>query len=1709
MTVFTDGLRPAPPVRYIEDMPAPLSEGLGDTLSSSILGGSRELAGMAELGAANSNTIAMPDDFGGMNVISQNKDADLPADQVQQRIKDEGLQDTLKPETIGSVTAPALDIMVNRARDAREMATTQARGPQGIIPDALHVGTSLGAGLLDPVNLGLAYIPGVGEARYARMLAAAGDSIAARTAVRAAAGGVHGAAGMAAFQPLEYFAKTQEGQDYTLNDFTRSILLGFGLGASAHNIFGAPGVQGAIGDMVKGLPPRAIEDVARIGINDLASDRPVRAAQALDIGAQTDPQISEALQAGNADPTRGDVHQDVFDKLKAVGMSDEAATDSASVMAAQYASLAERYYPDKTAADLYREDNLDITRGAQRPEGAEAPDTDVIDRANSWRIDLNSGDMHESTGEVYNQLKLAPTPQDPNYPGFHRYRINDEHGAPVAEVDIDAKNPKHLFVNWIGHVHEETNVFGPSEIRSLIPQIKQQYPEAQTIGGHRVSGARHRASVDSVERVAKETFGKPWDGLTEEQQIQVADSVSKMPDNFARLNLRPRGVAESEVQRQGESYNQLRLARNQGELPGRANRSFSIEDEEGKSKGTIEINARDPKHLYGDIWSTDEKPNVLGTKEMRSLLPEIAKEYPDAETIWGYRVSGARRAAGDESAPKVAWRLKPKQRTGPVQSFNQLKAPADHMLVYHGTAAEPFKHFELNKASNAYERAVWFATHAEHGSSFAGGEADENARVIPALLPKNAEHVVDKEGFARLTLHGGDPVRNAISEAASKGKGFVTFDMGDGDPTHAVFRPDIIKSAITGESLGGSRAASRDARNELRTKRREIAKTAPGYEALSPRAKQLIPEILEQIEWGRAQGMREALDAMVSERYKGETFLEANPTDGPNVEALKPVMDFVDRKVGVTEPRAPEFFSGNMRMTPSQKEQLGTTQRSNRTAESHLDDIQNALAELKSQTFNQAPTFFSAVSHAVDQSKQDKASPDQWLGMIKNSSGVKPEEMEWLGLNDWLKDQKGSVTKQALKDYIRANAIEVREVYKTRDDSDLPAGTSTGEPKFSQWQLPGAENYRELLLTLPSRAMPYEDQLELNRLRQIPWQEITQPDRTRLHALEAELGFSVTNFRSSHWPDVVNPLAHIRFNDRTIDGKKTLFLEEIQSDWHQKGKKEGYKTAQKESERQALGDEKQRLYQTIDDATARHEALGTSPEEFEKSPEIVQAYGRIKEINDRIFNIVGTIPDAPFKTTWPELTLKRMIRYAAENGYEKLAWTPGEVQADRYDLSKQITKLEIGRNEPGHASGEYVGVMTDNRGNEHPLGRLSEKELADQVGKDLAAKIVEQPVGSVKVYKGLDLKVGGEGMRGFYDQILPAAANKLVKKFGAKVKDETYRRLPTEDEQPAFLRKTVPDTAHVIDITPELREAAIEKGFPLFQGRRGGEDDPRGRITLNDNRALIELFKTADRSTFVHESSHLWLAGLVRRAREANAPEALQSELGTVLRWMGVDKAEDITTVEHERFAQAFERYLAEGQAPSSALGQAFDKFKSWLLQIYRSLSNIGAPLSDDVKGIFDRMLASDREIEQAKAAREGRSANDRWQAMANEGAYQDPEIVAASNEANALPDPASIDPKRALSDAQKAAAEAEEQWKASLPYLSEDEQKRFGAVLDQLNYENRSRLDMLKMGADCLAMAAADSSPHFAARAAIAAGAPRAAVAERLVAAGHDVAGL
>ena len=366
--------------------------------------------------------------------------------------------------------------------------------------------------------------------------------------------------------------------------------------------------------------------------------------------------------------------------------------------------------------------------------------------------------------------------------------------------------------------------------------------------------------------------------------------------------------------------------------------------------------------------------------------------------------------------------------------------------------------------------------------------------------------------------------------------------------------------------------------------------------------------------------------------------------------------------------------------------------------------------------------------------------------------------------------------------------------------------------------------------------------------------------------------------------DEPNILAHLRMKDRVdADGNKTLLIEEAQSDWHQTGADVGYKggsEAISEATRKVneaniasnKAEQEMADYFKRNGLDMESEVLDTDLYlnllETDEASKIMDGQAdRMSNVDAANRNLVDVekaartgVPDAPFKTddksSWYNLAMKRGLLEAAEGDYDKLAFTTGRQQADRYDLSKQINEVRLGGNE---RDGFTVSAFDKNNTPVIMESIESLDELPNLIGKDAAKSLVDQPLtdtvsGSARVLAGQDLSVGGEGMKQFYDRTLPNTLNKLVKQDGQKVgtsflprelqsmegefnyegftPDEVLdirnlqagRNYPMVDHTPEqaqrlenLLAREIPegDTVHSIDITPEMRDR-VKKGLPLF-----------------------------------------------------------------------------------------------------------------------------------------------------------------------------------------------------------------------------------------------------------------------------------------------------
>ena len=152
-------------------------------------------------------------------------------------------------------------------------------------------------------------------------------------------------------------------------------------------------------------------------------------------------------------------------------------------------------------------------------------------------------------------------------------------------------------------------------------------------------------------------------------------------------------------------------------------------------------------------------------------------------------------------------------------------------------------------------------------------------------------------------------------------------------------------------------------------------------------------------------------------------------------------------------------------------------------------------------------------------------------------------------------------------------------------------------------------------------------------------------------------------------------------------------------------------------------------------------------------------------------------------------------------------------------------------------------------------------------------------------------------------------------------------------------------------------------------------NDKKGAITWDEEgKAIISLFEGADMSTVIHEAvGHYFIENLMREGALPNATEQMKKDRQTMLDYAGVTKdwdslSQEEKTAAHERWAEAAETYMLEGKAPSKELQPVFNRFKKWLLAIYNAVfsdkrSKNAVPINDEVRQVFDRMLASEEQI--------------------------------------------------------------------------------------------------------------------------------------------------
>lgn len=430
--------------------------------------------------------------------------------------------------------------------------------------------------------------------------------------------------------------------------------------------------------------------------------------------------------------------------------------------------------------------------------------------------------------------------------------------------------------------------------------------------------------------------------------------------------------------------------------------------------------------------------------------------------------------------------------------------------------------------------------------------------------------------------------------------------------------------------------------------------------------------------------------------------------------------------------------------------------------------------------------WFSGLEKLIDQKtktlKGDNLVPaSHFKGALKEA---KRDELAATGLLEFL-DSRPKLTKNEVIDFLKEQQLDLQDVVLGEPSSDVemwwtdegganeetPFGELTPSEQreatqryqdevgnfaedrthFDQYTEPGAVegSYREMFVTAPGVA-----KIEFPSFTE--W--ISNPERTMTRRFTLEEQHKVyedtkaRRERLAGWSDghsqyseIQNPVVRIRFNERNADGKRTLFVEEMQ---------------------------------------------GPSDANQQKMPEYLR-----KRIYD--------------------LGVKRILSYAKEQGFDGVAWTTGEMQAKRYDLSKQVESIRYEKN----ADGTYdITAAIDDDHDDIVQNNLTPKQMLETIGKEATDKIIsgEHKQGDYSEgreygeLENADLKIGGEGLKKLYDQTLPA----LFKKYGGEASQTAGIHL--EKRSPYFELKTEKQPDGTYSVTSETSGEVLQTGLASY-----------------------------------------------------------------------------------------------------------------------------------------------------------------------------------------------------------------------------------------------------------------------------------------------------
>ena len=617
-----------------------------------------------------------------------------------------------------------------------------------------------------------------------------------------------------------------------------------------------------------------------------------------------------------------------------------------------------------------------------------------------------------------------------------------------------------------------------------------------------------------------------------------------------------------------------------------------------------------------------------------------------------------------------------------------------------------------------------------------------------------------------------------------------------------------------------------------------------------------------------------------------------------------------------------------------------------------------------------APDDMGLYSHAAATAAsfpQAKASPEEFRNILANR-GVKQSEFEASGYDQAFADQP-QVTREQVAEHFHQNRTPIEEKRFYDNNPQLDALEKDYWDKLREIQArkvahheanpdqdnTGWGNDEKAALRddyHKARAAVLESKDHIQSAGNTHHEGYALPGGENYREVLLKHGGDDVRFPGddNHFGKEPNILTHLLMKDRTdTEGKRLLHLDELQSDWAQKGRQEGFSGP-------------------IDED--RFQKLNSMPDSVRTADEDAELTDMFKKLQG-----VSTGPYVTKTDDWVDLGLKRALLEAAKGGHDKLAWTPGDVVADRYNLSKHISNIHHEKNDDG----TYNIVARNHRGaTVYDQDDLAEKDVVSALGKEVAGKIFSgegvgreeaqariknaqkayeefkdkligtdmqrrlevrrqgdpnfnwdedqeerlkeilregtensgihtyaekmglhdehqplynelrnansamnsspySPYRNWRTLSGVDLTIGGEGMKKFYDEMVPKRLMKLAKHHDpdAKFSVSTVKH-PIKSSDDYYNEDRPEETTDLptLEITPKMRESILKKGFSAYADggevegyAEGGDVDPermreylkRIHSPLSENPASVQKALQIAQSYRTHTSGPMKL----------------------------------------------------------------------------------------------------------------------------------------------------------------------------------------------------------------------------------------------------------